>query len=94
MARMSREFQLVLLGAGILTAGSFLWPDPSIVDVAENQANDPDGGNHGSGRRSHMPYVMFFHSRSSPSRTMLTSASPSVTRGGFGSSGARFSGGG
>ena len=94
MARMSREFQLVLLGAGILTAGSFLWPDPSIIDVAENKANDPDGGNNSSGRRGRIGYVMFLHTRSSPSRTMLRSSSPSVSRGGFGSSGARFSGGG
>ena len=94
MAHMSREFQLVLLGAGILTAGSFLWPDPSIIDVAENKANDPDGdGGNSGGRRGRIGYVMFLHTRSAPSRTMLSSSSPTV-RSGFGSSGARFSGGG
>ena len=94
MARMSREFKLVLLGAGILTAGSFLWPDPNLVEVAENKANDPaGGGTNASGRHSRMGYVLFLHTRSSPSRTMLTSSSSTV-KGGFGSSGARFSAGG
>ena len=27
MTRMSREFSLVLLGAGLLTAGYFMWPE-------------------------------------------------------------------
>ena len=27
MSRMSREFSLVLVGAGILTAGYFMWPE-------------------------------------------------------------------
>ena len=92
MARMSREFQLVLLGAGILTAGSFLWPDPDPVDVAEKNARDPDGGGSStSGRRHGMGYVMFIHSRSAPSRTFATG---STVRSGFGGSGARFSAGG
>ena len=92
MARMSREFQLVLLGAGLLTAGSFLWPDPDPFDVAEKKANDPDGGGTSTdGRRSRVGYVMFLHTRSSPSRTMPSS---STVRSGFGSSGSRFSAGG
>ena len=92
MARMSREFQLVLLGAGLLTAGSFLWPDPDLFDVAEKKANDPDGGGNGTAERRHrVGYVMFLHTRSAPSRTMPTG---STVRSGFGSSGARFSGGG
>jgi hypothetical protein len=93
MARMSREFKLVLLGAGILTAGSFLWPDPTLVEVAEKNAKDPAGGGTAGGHRSHMGYVMFIHPRSAPSRTMLHSSSP-VIRSGFGGSGARFSAGG
>ena len=94
MARMSREFKLVLLGAGLLTAGSFLWPDPTLFDVADKNASDPDGGGNHSGRRgSRMGYVMFIHPRSSPSRTMLSSSSP-IVRSGFGGSGARFSAGG
>jgi hypothetical protein len=92
MARMSREFKLVLLGAGILTAGSFLWPDPDLVEVAEKNAKDPDGGGtSSSGRRSRMGYIMFIHPRSSPSRTFTSGA---TVRSGFGSSGARFSAGG
>ena len=95
MARMSREFHLVLLGAGLLTAGSFLWPDPDPVQVAENKANDPEGGGQGNSSRHHrVGYIMFLHTRSSPSRTMLTSSSSTISRGGFGSSGARFSAGG
>jgi hypothetical protein len=93
MARMSREFQLVLLGAGILTAGSFLWPDPDLVEVAEKNARDPNSeGTSSSGRRHRMGYVMFIHSRSAPSRTFTSGAT--VRSGGFGGSGARFSGGG
>jgi hypothetical protein len=94
MARMSREFQLVLLGAGILTAGSFLWPDPDLAEVAEKNARDPNaGGNSSGGHRHRMGgYIMFIHPRSAPSRTFTSGAT--VRSGGFGGSGARFSAGG
>src|SRR5437870_5463879 len=42
MTRMSREFSLVLLGSGILTAGYFLAPDPAdaMADKADKQVGD------------------------------------------------------
>src|SRR5262245_52947609 len=39
MTRMSREFTLVLLGAGVLTAGYFLWPEDDPARKANEQAN-------------------------------------------------------
>ena len=38
MTRMSREFSLVLLGAGLLTAGYFMWPEKDFEKRAEEQA--------------------------------------------------------
>ena len=51
MARMSREFTLVLLGSGLLTAGYFLWPEEDPVKKAE-AANADGGGNNNNGNRT------------------------------------------
>src|SRR5262245_40351170 len=57
MARMSREFNLVLLGAGLLTAGSFLWPDPDPVKRAEEEENRNGGGGRSRTRTTHVFFV-------------------------------------
>jgi hypothetical protein len=89
MARMSREFKLVLLGAGILTAGSFLWPDEDPVQRAEDDANKGGGGN--GSRRGRTGTIIFFTSYTRT--TTRTAAATSTSRGGFGRSGGFFSGG-
>ena len=87
MARMTREFSLVLLGAGILTAGYFFWPEDDLEAKANQQATQQVAG-HGSVYRG--GHLIYLHTgglgvRSSP-------ASPSVSRGGFGSVGRSFTG--
>lgn len=94
MTRMSREFSLVLLGAGLLTAGYFMWPEKDFEKRAEEQAQNRVGG----GRRTH-GHVMFIGyfgggGRSSVSGAGRSPAMASVSKGGFGSIGGRVSGGG
>ncbi len=104
MARMSREFTLVLLGASLLTAGYFLWPE-------DRSPGDPGGdGGSGSGSNSNStasngryyrtggPRFMIFPiistgstSSAAPRSRFTTSTGTRV--GGFGSSGFRFAGG-
>jgi hypothetical protein len=93
MARMSREFNLVLLGAGLLTAGYFLWPEQEPLKLDKEEAGGGAAG--GSRRTGRVHHIIIFHStttaaRNNPSRSFVSSP---TTRGGFGSSGARFSGG-
>jgi hypothetical protein len=88
--RMSREFNLVLLGAGLLTAGYFLWPSD---DARANDAAADAGGNNGSGsRRGHTTAFFIISSRSYTSTRGATTTA--VSRGGFGGVGSRFSFGG
>jgi hypothetical protein len=94
MARMSREFSLVLLGAGLLTAGYFL-PEPDPVQLAADEAT---GGNTNSNnsyttrRRARVGHIILFHTAaSSPNRAFGTRST--TIRGGFGTSGGRFAGG-
>ena len=97
MTRMSREFSLVLLGAGLLTAGFFAWPEKDIEKRAEEQAQNRVGGNPNTTRRtgSHILFIGHFgggpSSISGGSRSM---AMGSISKGGFGSIGGRVSGGG
>ncbi len=91
MTRMTREFSLVLLGAGMLTSGYFLWPEKDFEQRAEEQAQARVGGRSSGG--SHM---FFFVHRSGGTYASGGSRSPAmsaVSTRGFGSSGARFSGG-
>jgi hypothetical protein len=85
MARMSREFTLVLLGAGLLTAGYFLWPEEDPVKKAEQEA--ARGGRQG-GRTYTRVTIIPIITHTGPG----SSARPSVVRGGFGRTG--FFGGG
>ena len=90
MARMSREFSLVLLGAGILSAGYFLWPEENLEARANQQAAQQVGGSESTGRRGHGGMLIFLHT----SRWGGRGASPAkanVGRGGFGHTGASIS---
>jgi len=95
MSRMSREFSLVLLGSGILTAGYFLAPTPAeaLAAKADDQAAErvhgsTTGSSHRHGHGMLMP-LLFVHSMgysgSSAGRPAGTTAG--VTRGGIGAMG-------
>jgi len=91
MTRMSREFSLVLVGAGLLTAGYFMWPEKDFEKRAEEQAQNRVGGRrtHGGG------FIFIGHFGGSSSVSGGRSpAMASVSKGGFGSIGGRVSGGG
>jgi hypothetical protein len=97
MTRMSREFSLVLLGAGVLTAGYFLWPEQDYQKEADKQAARRVGANGNvNGTRSGGAVLIWVHSSGgSYSATGGRSAAmASVSRGGFGAIGGRVSGGG
>jgi hypothetical protein len=87
MARMTRELNFVLLGAGLLTAGYFLWPEEDPVQVANEKAAQGGGGNRSRPAHIH-PVVFFAHGGRSAAR-----ASSLTSRGGFGRMGAGISGG-
>ncbi|OWK47037.1 hypothetical protein [Fimbriiglobus ruber] len=100
MTRMSREFSLVLLGTGILTAGYFAAPSPEdeLEKKADEQAAARVGDNSGNPNHHYGHGLIFVHSPgyvgrygSSPGRSP---ASPSVSRGGFGGAGHTMTGGG
>jgi hypothetical protein len=94
MARMNREFSLVLLGAGLLTAGYFLAPDTDPVQRATDAATEGGGDNAQAGssrRRTRTAHtIIIFHSTVGPHRAFGTS---STVRGGFGRSGSGIVGG-
>jgi hypothetical protein len=95
MTRMTREFSLVLLGAGLLTAGYFAWPEQDFEQRAEEQAQNRVGGN-GNGRArtggGGFIYIGHFGGTSSVSGAR-SPAMASVSKGGFGSIGGRVGGG-
>jgi hypothetical protein len=91
MTRMSREFSLVLLGTGLLTAGYFAWPEPDFEKRAEEHAGKRVGS------RGHGHFLFIGHFGGGPSSVSGAGRSPafaSVSKGGFGSIGARAAGGG
>lgn len=95
MTRMSREFSLVLLGAGALTAGYFMWPEQDFEKRAEEQAQARVGGQR---TRTGGGMLLFIHTGGggaySRTGTARSPAMASVSRGGFGAVGGRVSGGG
>ncbi len=93
MTRMSREFSLVLLGAGLLTAGYYAWPEQDFDKRAEEQARKRVGGN--GGTRSHGGMFIFIGHFGGGSSSMSgrSPAMASVSKGGFGSIGGRVGGG-
>jgi hypothetical protein len=98
MSRMSREFGLVLLGSGILTAGYFAAPSPEeeMERKADEQAAERTGHPHQRSHYGHVPLFLFVHSPAyAGNRTgRPASYSPTTRAGGFGSAGRAFSGGG
>ena len=104
MSRMSREFTLVLLGAGVLTAGYFAAPSPEddLEKKADRQAADRvhAAGADNTGGNYHRPYyghtLLFVHSMGytgGSANGRPATAMSSVSRGGFGGMGARSAGG-
>jgi len=97
MSRMGKEFGLVLLGTGILSAGYFLAPSPEeeMEKKAEEQAAQRTGHNNSS-RYHGGGFFLFVHSPAySGSASGRPSAySPTSRSGGFGTVGRAFSGGG
>ena len=94
MTRMGREFSLVLLGSGILTAGYFLAPSPDeeLEKKAEEQAAarvaGDDNQNRTHYRRAGIPLIFFVHSSGYAGGSATRSpASPTVSRSGFGGMG-------
>jgi hypothetical protein len=91
MARMSREFTLVLLGAGLLTAGYFLWPEDKPAEKAE-AANADVGNNNNNNNNQNRTYYrsrftiipLVYSTGGTRSPAM---ARPGVTRAGFGRTG-------
>jgi len=82
MARMSREFTLVLLGAGLLTAGYFLWPEEDPVKKAEAANGDGDKNNNGrSTYRARYTVIPIIYRTGAASPAMPRTT---IARGGFG----------
>lgn len=94
MTRMSREFSLVLLGAGLLTAGYFMWPERDFDKRADEQAQKRVGGN-GGGTRTGGGFIFIGHFGGGSSSVSggRSPAMASVSKGGFGSIGGRVGGG-
>ena len=97
MSRMSREFSLVLLGSGILTAGYFTAPSPEgeMEKKQEEQAAARTG--HGSGYRHGGGMFLFIHSPYYGGGSVNgrpAAYSPTTRSGGLGAAGRAFSGGG
>jgi hypothetical protein len=89
---MSREFTLVLLGAGLLTTGYFLWPEQDFEKRSEEQTRKRVGGN---ATRTTTGFIFIGHVGGGSS-TVSGGRSPamaSVSKGGFGSIGGRVGGG-
>lgn len=85
MTRMSREFSLVLLGAGVLTAGYFAAPSPD--DEVQEKANEQAAARTGHTTHHRGGTFLFIHSMGYAGTGTgggRTVASPSVSRGGFG----------
>lgn len=86
MTRMSREFSLVLLGAGVLTAGYFMFrEDNDLFAKEEEQSKQQVAGSHRSG---HMPLIFIYGGGYSGGRSSSPATAGGVARGGFGSMGA------
>lgn len=89
MTRMTREFSLVLLGASALTATYFLWPEKDFEKRVDEQTRQRVGGSpagvHG---------FIWIHTGSYATSSGKPAGVAAVSRGGFGSTGGRFSAGG
>lgn len=86
MTRMGREFSLVLLGAGMLTAGYFLAPTPEeeLKKQADEQNQRRVGGQSTSSGYRGGHFILFMHSTGYNRGGMTPPATPGVSRGGLG----------
>ncbi len=94
MARMSREFSLVLLGSGILTAGYFLYPDEDVEAKQKEQVQQQVAGNNNNNHhRTHHGGFIWIYTGAWARGANPTAGGRSVAmggniaRGGFGSIG-------
>ncbi len=98
MARMTREFSLVLVGSGILTAGYFLYPDDDLEAKQKEQVQEQVAGNNNGAHRTHGGHgFIWIHTGAWGSSSAARGGRPpamggNISRGGFGSIG-RGSGG-
>ena len=88
MTRMTREFSLVLLGAGMLTAAYMLWPEQDQEAKANEQAQQRVAGT--SGRMHGFIWIHSSGLGTSTSRAGAYTNSAGVSRGGFGGASPRF----
>ena len=96
MTRMTREFSLVLLGAGLLTTGYFVYDgDDAVAKEADKRAENRVGGNNNGARRSGGGFIFIGHFGGGSSSVSggRSPAMASVSKGGFGSIGGRVGGG-
>ena len=92
MARMTREFSLVLVGSGILTTGYFAYPDEDVEARQNEQVQQQLAGNHGhAGSGGHRTYghgFIWIHTGAWAARGGYGSRAPAmgghISRGGFG----------
>ena len=102
MSRMGKEFSLVLVGSGILTAGHFLSNSNAqeLEEKAEDQAaervgHDTNSDEYRRHRSMHLPLIFWMHSPAyagSPNGRPATH-SPKARRSGFGAMGRKMGGG-
>lgn len=92
MTRMSKEFSLVLLGAGLLSAGYFLWPEDGLAAQADEQGAKQVAGHRASHYHGMHFYPLFLSSGRANSGVGRTTAGAGISRGGFGSVGRGISG--
>ena len=88
MARMGREFSLVLLGSGMLAAGSFLWPAEDLAARAAQAGAQQVAGNAAMNRPGHLIFLHSFRGGAGPN----VGARANISRGGFGGIGRGISG--
>jgi hypothetical protein len=100
MARMTREFSLVLVGSGILTAGYFLYPEEDLEAKEKEQVEQQLAGNNGNHHGGHAAYrhgFVWVHTGAWASRGGYGPRSPAmgghISRGGFGGIGRGSAGG-
>ena len=87
MTRMTKEFSLVLLGSGLLTAGYFLWPEEDFEKKAQAQTAQQAGGT----RVRHHGFIPIFITTPRYASAPTTPSS-TISRGGFGGTGRVFTG--
>ncbi len=98
MARMTREFSLVLVGSGILTAGYFLYPEEDLqAKQDEKAAQQVAGNNHHHRTHYYGPGFIWLHTGYAAGYSGSTSRpvamGGNVSRGGFGGIGRASAGG-